>query len=583
MGLLTSLFRRSLENPTTSLSDPDEWLYETLGGNRSDAGVKVNGRTALGIPALWRAANLIAGSGAKLPLYTLKKSDKGKDRATDHPAYRLLRHKPNPETTAITWKRVMFLHALLFRGGFSYVFRHEAGPRDGSPREIIQLNPQQTHPLRVDGRLVYVTTIKGNAGEPPQTRKLPATDVIHVKGLSFDGLEAYSLIDMAKQSLGLALAQDKYAAIYFKNNGRPDIVLRHPRTLSAPARENLRKSWNDLYTGLDNSHRAAILEEGLEVHDLSWSVKDSQLLEGRQFTLTDVANWTGVPKRKLGGEGGGFASLEQENQAFLDESLEDWLVSFEEECYDKLLTEDEKNSGEWDIEFDRAKLVQANLAAKTSYWRQALGGRPWASRTEARLAFGLQARDNPEDDEILDPANMSVLGGPGGESNQGGGAGLPAEDGRVEEEQQPAAEEKGATGGSPASAAVSAELRSAHRQLIVEAAGRMARRLTTHAIKAAKEPRTFLDWLERGLQEHAGVVSECFAAPLTAWDLVAHGNGRSLAEAVDHFIPSLRAALTARYDTAPPAEFLAAVETECRAFIDFAPAELADFVQGETP
>ena len=59
-----------------------------------------------------------------------------------------------------------------------------------------------------------------------------------------------------------------------------------------------------------------------------------------------MANLLGVPAHKLGADiKSSYNSLEQENQDYLDQCLDFWLVRWEEECWDKLLTEEEKELG----------------------------------------------------------------------------------------------------------------------------------------------------------------------------------------------------------------------------------------------
>jgi phage portal protein BeeE len=89
--------RRSLENPNVPLNiaDPDDDTFWALGGERSQAGVRVTQKRALGYPAVWRAVNLISGDVGKMPMFVYKLSGENKDVDRAHPAYRLLRYKAN--------------------------------------------------------------------------------------------------------------------------------------------------------------------------------------------------------------------------------------------------------------------------------------------------------------------------------------------------------------------------------------------------------------------------------------------------------------------------------------------------------
>jgi hypothetical protein len=108
------------------------------------------------------------------------------------------------------------------------------------------------------------------------------------------------------------------------------------------------------------------------------------------YSVKDVANLFGVPPHKLGDSSRtAYNSLEAENQAYLDESLDPWLVKWEEECWDKLLTEEEKDADSHFVEFLRAALVRADLNARANYYQKALGGAPWLEINEVRAIESL--------------------------------------------------------------------------------------------------------------------------------------------------------------------------------------------------
>src|SRR5262245_52331582 len=205
MGLVR-IASRSLENPRISLNDPNAW--EDLGATSSDSGVRVNERTALGYAAWWRGINLVSRDVGKLPLNVYKRDGKGKVKDIEHPAYRLLRWKPNPYMTSITFKQILMGHVLMRGNGYGYIFRRG----DGSPEAILPLMPDRTYPVRENGRLWYVTTITLSSGQgaPLEQRKLSPEDVLHIKGLGYDGLEGYDVLTYARDSLGLGLAARKF-------------------------------------------------------------------------------------------------------------------------------------------------------------------------------------------------------------------------------------------------------------------------------------------------------------------------------------------------------------------------------------
>lgn len=401
MAFLVDLFAsRSLENPSTPLSAPDDWLGDALGSFKASSGVRVNRETALTYSPIYKGVSLIAGDVGKLPMHVDRIEARGRIRHVEHPAYALLRWKPNDAMTASQFKETLQGHAILDGNGYAYIWRDGAG----RPIELSILAPRQVTPVRYNGVLWYVYQFLDG-----ETRKLPYTDILHIKGFSFDGLVGYNLVHKARESIGWGMAMQTYGSVFFRNNATPRVVLEHPGRMRAEAATNLRTSWERLHAGLENAHRTAVLEEGMKAQILSISAKDAQLLEGMKFSLVDVANWLKLPPHKVGADiTTAYASLEQENQAYLDDCLDLWLVKWEEECWDKLLTEREKRSMALEVRFDRKQLVRANLSERTVFYTAMM---QWGaySPNDVLMAEG----ENPQPGDLGDvyyrPLNMQMV------------------------------------------------------------------------------------------------------------------------------------------------------------------------------
>jgi HK97 family phage portal protein len=423
-SLLGGFGRRSIENPSTPLSAPDDWLYGALGAVRSSAGINVNRETALTYAAVWRATSLLSRDVGKLPFRVYRRAGAGKDRDTNHPASRLLRRKPNECMTAFIFRQLLMVHALLQGNGYAYIVRNGAG----EPISLVPLFPDRTYPLRQNNVTMYATEIVLDQGDRMELRKLPAEDVLHIKGLGYDGLQGYSVISKARESLGLGMAAQKFGSIFFRNNARPNLALEYPGRLSEMAVKNIRESWERAHSGLDQSHRVALFQEGVKLHQFSINARDSQLLETRAFEIREVANWFNIPPHKLGDTSRtSYNSLEQENQAYLDEALDPWLCNWEEECDDKLLTEEQKDRDSHCCKYQRSALVRANLDARGNYYQKALQS-GWLNRDEVRaeedlnpipdgegaryflpLNLGMTPKLDEEDEEELTPAEAQDL------------------------------------------------------------------------------------------------------------------------------------------------------------------------------
>ena len=469
--------RTTPENPSFNLNSPEAWDAFDAGGE-SSSGVSVSASSALEYSPWWRGVNLIARDVGKLPAHVYRRgADDAKERATEHPAYPLCRWKPNPYQSANVFRSQLTAHAVNQGNGYAAIERNRS---TFAPLYLWPLDPDSVTPVLEDGKLVYV--VESTPGQP--VWKLAAMDVIHVKGLSHDGINGYATYDLARDELGLGIGARKFCEVFYRNAVRPSVVLESASNLTEPQIQKLRESWERLYTGVDNMHRTVVLPNGLKANPLSFSAQDAQIQQTREMSVRDVANWLGIPPHKLGDNSRtAYASLEQENQAYLDGCLDFWLCSWEYELRDKLLTEAEKNGDTHFVEFMREALVRANLESQGNYFRVATGGRGWMTPDEVRNKFNLPPMGG-DAAELLTPKNM----GQGGELNDPVIDGGNTTDGNDPGNQGRAIEAAG--------------------RAIVDAERRALKRLAVHATKAAKQPAAFLNWLDGIEAEHGPACRE---------------------------------------------------------------------------
>jgi HK97 family phage portal protein len=345
-----------------TLKDPE--LARKLGwnGGPTASGVSVNEGNALTYAAVWRAVSLISSQAASLPLILYKRlPNGGKERFTSHQTYRLLHDEPNPEMSSMVMRETMTAHCLTWGNCFAEIERDVLG----RPIALWPLLPNMVRPYRDQAkRLFYSASAPG----VPDV-DIPAADMIHVHGLGFDGLLGYSVIHMARESLGLGLAAQKFGATFFGNGSTFGGVLQHPKTLVGTARENIIKSVEARHAGVERAHRFLILEEGMTYQKLGIAPNDAQFLETRQFEITEVARWFGVPPHKLHDlTRATFSNIESENIQFVVDCLQLWLIRWEQELNRKLISRSERN-----IQFVEhlvEGLLRGDSAARGAFYRE---------------------------------------------------------------------------------------------------------------------------------------------------------------------------------------------------------------------
>lgn len=165
----------------------------------------------------------------------------------------------------------------------------------------------------------------------------------YVPGLGFNGLIGFSPIAMMKNSLGTSIAVDKYGSSFFKNGAQPSGVLEHPGVVKDPNR--IRDSWEAAYGGAANAHRVAVLEEGMAYKPISLPPEDSQFLETKQFSVTEICRIFRVPPHLVADlSRATFSNIEYQSLNFVMHSLTPWLVRIEQGIIKDLLLEEEQDT-----------------------------------------------------------------------------------------------------------------------------------------------------------------------------------------------------------------------------------------------
>jgi HK97 family phage portal protein len=316
-----------------SLTDEKAWNPSlwNLVGSQSLSGETVTEATALTYPAVWNATSLISGTIGALPLHLMQKKGEKKRMADEKKLYFLMHDQWNPYMTAMSGRETMMAHMLLWGNGYAEKVKNGYG-------DVIELWPIAPNRVKIrmfEGQLIYL--IRVNNEDIPLTRE----NILHVPGLGFDGWQGYSVIAMARKSLGLGMAMETFGSRFFGEGTHPGIIVEHPGQLKDPAK--LRDALAATYSGLGKSHRIMLLEEGMKATKIVIDPKDSQFLESRAFQIPEVARWFNLPPHKLKDlSKSSFNNIEQEQISFVTDSILPWLIRLEQNYNMQLLTTGDK-------------------------------------------------------------------------------------------------------------------------------------------------------------------------------------------------------------------------------------------------
>lgn len=388
-----SIIQRLFARKTTS----DQILRAVLAGQASASGAFVSADSAMRVAAVNAAVSVIAKTIASLPLHVYeRRADGGKARASTHPLYELLHSAPNAWQTSFEFRSMMQWHLCLRGNAFALIVWAD---RD-RVLELIPLNPDRMKVSQAeDMTLVYEYQREDGRRVPFQ-----ADEILHLRGLTSDGILGRSVLSDARDVIGIAQATQEYAGRLFKNDATPGMVIKSPKPLGKDAATRLRDSWNDAFAGSSNARKTAVLEDGLTVERLSMTADDAQFLETRKLTRSEIAGLFGVPGHLIGDlERATFSNIEHQGIEFATHCIRPWAVNWEQAISRALLTAPRKYFAEFNLD----ALTRGDL--KSRYDAYAVGRNwGWLSANDIRALENM----NPVSggDAYLQPLNMQRAG-----------------------------------------------------------------------------------------------------------------------------------------------------------------------------
>jgi HK97 family phage portal protein len=312
-------------------------------------------RTALSVPAFWRGHAYVCGSIGLLPVSAWR------DTEELDPQPPVLR-QPDPHQTPMAFWSQITSSLTLYGNAVAVITGTD---RLGYPTSLYPVHP-----------LYAAVKFAGNPSDPLIAGWYLAghfydpTQVWHVK--SHLGRAGWplgrGLLDTVPDGIALAGAVQGYAESYFANGGMPTGVLKvHRPEVTQEQADTAKANWVAKYSGRAG---VAVLNELTDFTPVAYKPVDSQMVESRQLTLTEVALMWGLPPTKLGSNVGGstYRNAEMEEIQARNDAIVPWASLLEQAVSIELLPNGQH--AEWNLD---AKLRADTLTRYQSY-QFALGG-----------------------------------------------------------------------------------------------------------------------------------------------------------------------------------------------------------------
>lgn len=358
-----------------SLDDP--YLGRFFRGNMTKSGIEVSDYEAMMNTAVLRCVTLLSNSIGMLPLHLI--DSETKEKASKHPLFRVLHRRPNSFQSAFDFRSFMQMQALTEGDGFALVIRAGA--------KVLALVPLQTSRMQIVQNDDWTVTYRYSR-EKGRAVDYKPTDVLHLRGLTSDGIRGICLVDQAREAIGIAIAADTAIARLYRNGSFIDGTLNAPKDakLSADAIERMKTSWQQRYSGAENAGKTPFLEEGVEHKIPTGSARDAQSNETRQRQVEEIARVFGVPRPLLMVDETSWGSgIDVLGQFFVRYGLNPWFEAWQQAIERTLLTDAEQDR--YVVKFNPGALLRGSMAQQGDFLAKMMGAggqKPIFTQNEAR-------------------------------------------------------------------------------------------------------------------------------------------------------------------------------------------------------
>lgn len=353
---LKNIFKRNLENPSTSLANPAMWLVNMFGGVTS-SGVTITQESSLSITAVWSAVNRIADNLATIKIDVVEELPSGERLIrNDHPVAKLLR-EPSFRYTDVSFRKTVQGYATLAGNGFAVIIRDS---RTARPTELLVVHPGNVDYKLQDNKLYYVINVD------EKQYFVDSSEVIHIPGLTMsdDAIMGLSPITVHRETMGFNVATRQYGNKLFQNGAHMSGYITTDTQLSVDARDRVTESFSRNYLGLSNAGKVPVLDVGMKFVPLSLSPDDAQFIESHQLSIPEIARIFNIPPHLIADlERSTFNNIEQLSREFVTYTLRPWVKQWESELNRKLFFDEEK--GRFSVRFNLNSLLRGDSASQS--------------------------------------------------------------------------------------------------------------------------------------------------------------------------------------------------------------------------
>ena len=355
MGFL-SRFRKHIDARSSEVQDAtvenkiSEYITDSV--NRSSI---VTQEGALGLSAVWSCCRLISETVATMPIHLYERVARGRNIKYDHSACSVL-NRPNDFLYRYDVLYHLIIGCVLWGNGYVRIHRD----RYFKAISLELLQPTEVEPYLSVNKILFYRVQGGEI--------LNSCDIIHIKGLTLDGIIGKSPISVHRENLSLSKSAQEYGEKFFSQGGNTSGIFKYPHKLSDVEYKRLKTGLREQVVGIAKAHSPMLLEGGMDYQRITIPPEDAQFIATRKFQKNEIATIYGVPPHMIADlERATNNNIEHQGIEFVIYCLMPYLVKIEAEFDRKLLTE--KESSKYYFKFNVNGLLRGDAKSRSEFYK----------------------------------------------------------------------------------------------------------------------------------------------------------------------------------------------------------------------
>lgn len=384
--MLTSILpsRRVAAGDYQSFRADDPRFFLTSGADRGSMGMTgqaVSSSSAMSVSSVFACVRNLSEDVARLPLFLYRRlPGGGKEKATNEPLYWMLHNNPNTYMTSMIARQAIMVGATLWGNGYAIIMR---SLNTGEAESYWPVEPWRVLMReREDGSPFFIVGFKGG-----QQREVEFRDMIHIVGMTEDGLMGRVLWRQAENAIGLAQAAMEFTSKFFANGASPSGMLLPKTRMKEDHLRQFEKDMNDRYAGAVNSHKIMAINFDADFKIIERDSQKAQRVETMRFAVEEILRFFRMPPHKAGDLSRATNNnIEHQSLEYVQDTVQPWTERTEQEFERKLIPENRQQ--ELVIEHEFGALLRTDSKTRAEVHNLGIRG-GWRNPNEARALENL--------------------------------------------------------------------------------------------------------------------------------------------------------------------------------------------------